>query len=531
MLRTANPVEARRVQARDPLRWWTLLAVCLSVLLVLTNNTIVNVALPSLSRSLGASTSDLQWIVDAYALVFSGLLLLGGNLGDRYGRKGALQTGLVLFGLMSIGAAAAQSTAGLIAAQASLGVGAALIYPATLAILTNAFTDARERALAIGIWAGTAGVAVALGPILGGLLIEHFSWRAVFLINPPVAVLVLVVNLLAIHDSQGERRGRFDLVGAVLSVAAMTTLVWTVIEAPRRGWSSTYSLAGFAIATVLIVAFIRRESRHEAPLLDVRLFANPRFSAGAAAISVAFFSLFGFIFMITQYFQGVLGYGPLSAGLHTLPAAITIGVVSPIAIVAMTRFGTKRVVVLGLLVEGLGFMIAATTTDVTTRYWGPIILAMVTICVGLALVQSPATEAVMGALPPSKAGAGSAVNDTTREVGGTIGVAVVGSVMATLYAPHTEHRLRDLQVPEQATQSARHSLLSGLQVAASSGDRAGDVALAVRHSFVDGVHAGSWAAAAACVLGALAAAVFLPARAGNQPGPDRVSTHTHNAPG
>jgi hypothetical protein len=250
-------------------------------------------------------------------------------------------------------------------------------------------------------------------------------------------------------------------------------------------------------------------------LLDVRLFANPRFSAGAAAISVAFFSLFGFIFMITQYFQGVLGYGPLSAGIHTLPAAITIGVVSPIAILAMNRFGTKRVVVLGLLVEGIGFGIAAATTDVTTHYWGPIIISMITLCAGVALVQSPATEAVMGALPPSKAGAGSAVNDTTREVGGTIGVAVVGSVMATLYAPHTEHRLAELGLPDTATQAARHSLLSGLQVAAGSGDRAGEVALAVRHSFVDGVHAGSWAAAAACVLGAVAAALFLPARAAN----------------
>jgi EmrB/QacA subfamily drug resistance transporter len=515
MLQTANPIEARRADAlpRDPRRWWTLLAVCLSVLLVLTNNTIVNVALPSLSRSLGASTSDLQWIVDAYALVFSGLLLLGGNLGDRYGRKGALQAGLVLFGLMSVGAAGAQSTAGLIAAQASLGVGAALIYPATLALLTNAFTDAKERALAIGIWAGTAGVAVALGPIVGGLLLEHYSWRAVFLINPPVAVLVLVVNFFAIRDSRGGRRGRFDVFGAVLSVAAMTTLVWTVIEAPRRGWGSTGSLTGFAVAAAAIAAFIRWESRHEDPLLDVRLFTNPRFSAGAAAISVAFFSLFGFIFMITQYFQGVLGYGPLSAGIHTLPAAITIGLVSPIAILAMNRFGTKRVVVLGLLVEGLGFGIAAATTDVTTHYWGPIIISMITLCSGVALVQSPATEAVMGALPASKAGAGSAVNDTTREVGGTIGVAVIGSVMATLYAPHTEHRLADLNLPAEATQAARHSLLSGLQVAAGSGDRAGDVALAVRHSFVDGVHAGSWAAAAACVLGAIAAAVFLPARA------------------
>jgi MFS transporter, DHA2 family, multidrug resistance protein len=496
----------------DRRRWWILAVLCLSVLLVVVDNTIVNVALPTLSRKLSASTQDLQWIVDAYTLVFAGLLLVGGNLGDRLGRKRMLQAGLTLFALTSVGSALARSTGELIAGRAAMGIAAALIYPATLALLTSTFTVARERATAIGIWSGVSGLAVAIGPVAGGLLLRHFAWSSVFYVNVPIAVIALIAGMRLLPESRDPQAGRFDPLGALASVAGIGLLVWTVIEAPRHGWGSATTLGGFAGALVIMAAFTWWQLRRPDPMLDVRLFRNPRFTAASAAIALAFFGLFGFIFMITQYFQIVRGYNTLHAGLATLPFAIVTGAFSPLAIAAMKRLGTKIIVTAGLALMSAGLVVAAGSA-VDSAYWGRIITAMVLMAAGLALTTGPATEAIMGALPPGKTGAGSAVNDTTREVGGTLGVAIVGSVLSSVYGSHVLHALTRIGVPAALTSAAQQSVVAGLGVAAHlpPAVRAA-AAAATRQAFVDGLRAGSLVAAGATAVAALATLVFLPAR-------------------
>jgi DHA2 family multidrug resistance protein-like MFS transporter len=494
-------------------RWWILAVLCLSVLLVVIDNTIVNVALPTMSRDLAASTQGLQWIVDGYTLVFAGLLLVGGNLGDRLGRRRMLQAGLVLFALTSVGAALARSTGELIAARAAMGVAAALIYPATLALLNSVFTSARERATAIGIWAGVSGLAVAVGPVAGGLLLRHFAWSSVFYVNVPVVAIALAAGWRLLPESRDPGAGRFDPLGAAASVAGIGLLVWTIIEAPQYGWLTARTLGGFAGALVLLAGFGWWQLRRPDPLLDVRLFRNPRFTAASGAIALAFFGLFGFIFLITQYFQLVRGYDPLRAGLATLPFAIVTGALSPVAIAAMKRAGTKIVVTAGLLLMSSGFIVAAGTA-VSSAYWGRVIVAMVLMAAGLALTSSPATEAIMGALPRDKAGAGSAVNDTTRELGGTLGVAIVGSAMSSVYASHVAAALGRLGAPAAAAAAARQSVAAGLAVAGQlPPDLRAAAAAATRLAFMTGLHAGSLVAAGATAAAALATLAFLPARA------------------
>ena len=330
-------MEAR---TRNDRRWWILAVLCLSVLLVVVDNTIVNVALPTISRDLHASTEALQWVVDGYTLTFAGLLLVGGNLGDRLGRRRMLQLGLALFGLTSVTAALAQNSGELIAARAAMGVAATLIYPATLAILNNVFTNPRERATAIGIWTAVSGLAVAIGPVAGGVLLRHFTWSSVFLVNVPVVLIALVAAAL-LPESRDPKAGRFDPLGAVLSVAGITLLTWLIIEAPGHGWLSATTLGGIFGALVILALFAAWQARRPDPMLDVRLFRNPRFSAASAAIALAFFGLFGFIFMITQYFQVVRGYDLLGAGLATLPFALIISVFPPVAMIVMKRTGTS----------------------------------------------------------------------------------------------------------------------------------------------------------------------------------------------
>src|SRR3954449_421756 len=497
----------------DPARrWWVLLVLCLSVLLVTIDNTIVNVALPTLGRELSATTSDLQWVVDGYTLAFAALLLPLGALGDRFGRRRVLQLGMAGFVLFSVLAAFSATSGQLVGSRVLMGIAAAAVYPATLALLVSAFPDRRERATAIGIWSAVSGLAIAIGPLAGGLLLERFWWGSVFLVNVPLGVVALVAGRGLLSESRGAALRRFDVLGAVTSVAGIALLVWTTIEAPGRGWTSAATLGGYAGAVAVLAAFVVRELRTAEPMLDVRVFTDRRVSAGSGAIALAFFSLFGFIFLITQYFQVVRGYGTLTAGVATLPFATVIGATSPLAIVAMRRFGTKLVVAAGLTTMAAGFAVAA-GTGLDSAYWGRIVVAMVLMAAGLGLVTSPATEAVMGALRSDQAGAGSAVNDTVREVGGTLGVAVVGSVMSTVYGPKVFDALTAVGVPAGAARAAGDSVVAGAGVAGGlPGDLAGTATAAVQQSFLDGLSAGSWVAAAASLAGALAVLVFLPAR-------------------
>src|SRR3984957_19292119 len=455
--RGSHPMEARTGTAhpgtgdRDR-RWWILAVLCPSVLLVVVDNTIVNVALPTISRDLHASTSALQWVVDGYTLSFAGLLLLGGNLGDRLGRRRFLQLGLVMFGVFSVGAALSRNTGELIAARALMGLAAALVYPATLAILNSVFTVARERAIAIG-------------PVSGGALLGHFSWSSVFYVSVPVVVLAVVAGRFLLPESRDPKAGRFDPLGAVLSAAGIALLTWSIIEAPQHGWGSAATVGGILGSLAILSGFAWWQARRPDPMLDVRLFRNPRFSAASAAIALAFFGLFGFIFMITQYFQVVRGYDPLGAGLATLPFAFVTAGFSPVAMLLMRRFGTKLVVAAGMIMMCAGFLVAATTA-VDSPYWGKVIVSMALMAAGLGLTTGPATEAIMGALPPGKSGAGSAVNDTTREVGGTLGVAIIGSVLNSAYGSHVLAGLSSLGGTAAAGHLAGQSVVGGMNVAA-----------------------------------------------------------------
>ena len=492
-------------------RWLILAVLALSVFLVVVDNTIVNVALPTLSRDLGASTTELQWIVDAYSLVFAGLLLAAGGLGDRIGRKGTMQVGLVIFAAMSVVGAFSTSSGQLIAARAAMGIGAALVFPATLAILTNVFTDPTERAKAIGIWSAVSGMAVAFGPVTGGFLLEHFWWGSVFLVNVPIVAVALIAGWFIVPTSRDPESGRFDLLGTLLSITGVGLLVYTVIEGPRWGWNSPSTIAGFVGAAVLLAAFVFWERTREHPLLDVRVFRIARFSAAAGSISIAFFTLFGFIFIVTQYFQFVRGYSTLSAGLHTLPFAIFAGITAPNAARLALRFGPRRVVGTGLLTMMIGFIIIG-FCNADTAYFGPVIISMAFIATGLGLVTSPSTAAVMSSLPKEKAGAGAAVNDTTREVGGTLGVAVVGSVFASVYAPKIGDFLAKFpQVPADAVAAAKASMAAAIVVASRAPAEVQELfRSSASDAFMQGMHLGCFVCAGVALAGSIAAFTFLP---------------------
>jgi EmrB/QacA subfamily drug resistance transporter len=495
----------------NPRRWQILAVLCVSLFVIVMDNTIVNVALPTLARELDAGTSSLQWIVDAYTLVFAGLLLAAGGLGDRFGRKGALLAGLALFGAFSAAGALASSTGQLISARAVMGVGAALIFPTTLAIVVNVFTEPRERAAAIGIWTAIAGVGVALGPISGGWLLEHFSWGSVFLVNVPVTVAGIVGTLVLVPRSRDPRAPRLDLPGLALSIAGVTLLVWSLIEAPSHGWISGTTIGGIAGAVALLSVFAWWELRTPAPLLDVHLFRNMRFTAASLAITLGFFALFGFIFLVTQYLQLVKGYSALQAGVRTLPFAITMVVAAVSSPKVVQRIGTKLVVAAGLALMAGGFAIAS-TNDASTSY-SVIASAMVLMGFGLGSAAAPATDSILASLPREKAGVGSAVNDTTREVGGTLGVAVLGSIMASVYGGRILDALSGTPLPAGLRAAAGDSLAAALQIAGGVGGAAGrGIALAAQDAFVQAFQIGSVVTGAVALVGAVIALLFLPAR-------------------
>src|SRR3954447_20859136 len=477
------------------------------------DTTIVNVALPSLVRELHASTSDLQWIVDAYSLVFAALLLAAGSLSDRVGRKGVLLVGLAVFGLASFAGGLTNSPGQLIVARCVMGLGAALIFPATLSLISNVFTERAERARAIGLWGASAGVAIALGPIVGGWLLEHFSWTSIFFAMAPVAALAAVLVARTVPTSRDPHAPKADRPGLVLSTAAMALLIYTIIEAPDHGWSSARSVSGFVLAAVLLGAVVAWERRTPEPLLDIGLFRNLRFTAASGSITVAFFALAGFIFLITQYFQFFRGYSPLSTGVHMLPVAASVGVMSVLGTRLAVRFGTKLVVATGLTFLA-GFFAWVSTASSSTSYL-VIAAQMILGGSGMGLTSAPATEAIMGVVPRAKAGVGSAVNDATRLLGATLGVAVIGSVYASLYASKLTSAL-PAALPERLAGAAHDSVGAALEVAqrasASGASALGNpVHAAASDAFFNGFSTGCLVAAGVSAAGAVMAAVFLPA--------------------
>ncbi len=487
-------------------------AICLSVFVISVDATIVNVALPTLSRELNADTAQLQWIVDAYTLVMSGLLLSVGSLSDRFGRRGWLSGGLALFAVTSVVAAQANSADALIAARAAMGIGAAVIFPTTLGLITNIFTDPVPRAKAIGVWAAMVGVGVAAGPISGGWLLEHFSWGSIFLVNVPVAVTAIVGGTLFVPTSRDPAAPKVDMPGLILSGVGVTAVIYTVIEAPQWEWGSARTVAGFAIALLVLAAFAGWERRTPHPMLDVSVFANRRFSGGSLAVTVGFLTLFGFIFVITQYFQFVKGYSAFEAGVRLLPVAISIAVASVLGPRMVERLGSTAVVAAGLAIFA-GGLAWASTADTATPYL-QIAGQMVLLGGGLGLTFAPATEAIMGSLPADRAGIGSAVNDTTRELGGTLGVAIVGSVFASVYSRRIDSASALAGLPanlrstmEQST-AAAYKVIGQLPAAQAAGVRD-----AVNHAFLGGLQIGSLVCAGIALTAAIVVAILLPARA------------------
>ncbi|MFC9362745.1 MFS transporter [Rhodococcus sp. NPDC057014] len=511
-------LEARAVVAGSRTRRFLALAViCLAELLVVLDNTIVNVALPSIGVELRTSVSGLQWVVDAYTLTFAGLLLAFGNLGDRYGRRRVMVIGLIGVAVMSIAGANAESLGQVIAARAAMGVFAAAVFPATLALVINIFTDVRERALAIAAWTAMAGFAIAIGPMAGGWLLEHFSWHSVFWINVPIAVFAAIATLVLVPESRASVIGRIDLLGIAASITGITVLVWAIIEAPHHGWTSTVTVGAVALSIAVLTGFVLWELRTDHPILDLRLFRNRRFSLPALAIAIGYFSMFGFLFLITQYFQGVREYTPFEFGVASLPFAVSVAVGAPVATLLAQRVGTTPVIVFGLLLTGVGLYLGGQVA-VDSSYLTDVLPSMVSMALGLAIVQGPATESIMASLPLDEAGAGSAVNDTTREIGGTLGVAVLGSIVASYYATTMSpllDRIPAALMNDDEKGFARATVLSVLEIRKREippflEQQRENLILTMKTTVLQGSHTASLVAAGAVVVCAVVVAIFMP---------------------
>jgi EmrB/QacA subfamily drug resistance transporter len=489
-------------------RWWTLVVLCLSLVIVVVGNTVLNIALPTLVREFEASNSALQWVVDAYALVFAGLLLTAGALGDRFGRKGALTIGLLIFGGASTAAAFAGSVGELIALRGVMGIGAALIMPSTLSILTNVFPP-HERAKAIAIWAGLAGTGAAIGPVTSGFLLEHFWWGSVFLVNVPLVLAAIVGGRFLVPNSKNPNVEPLDPVGAGLSMVGLCAVLYGIIEGPTHGWADPTTLGSILSGLAVLLAFGFWELRTAHPMLDLRLFRNPTFSSATAAINLVFFAMFGTFFLLTQYLQLVLGYGTLEAGVRMLPMPFTMMVAAPMSAKFVEKFGNRKVVSTGLLILGLGLLLLA-QSGVDTPYWH-LVVAIVTMAVGMGLSMAPSTTGIMASLPLRKAGVGSAVNDTTRELGGALGVAVLGSLLASKFTAALPASVD--QLPAAAQEAVRSSLGGALSVAQTLPPAIGEpLAAAARSSYVDGMSLALVAAGFVVVATAVMVRRFYPDR-------------------
>ena len=499
-------------QAIHDRRWWALAVLCATLLIITLDNTILNVAIPALIRDLDASTSQLQWIVDGYTLVFAGLLLTMGSVGDRFGRKGALMVGLGIFGVGSLASAVAQSANQLIFTRAFMGIGGALIMPATLSLLTNIFHDPKERARAIGAWAAVAGASGALGPVLGGVLLQHFSWGSVFYVNLPVIAVAMVAGWYLLPSSKDAEAPRLDLVGAGLSTIGLVAVLWAIIEAPTKGWGDggVVGLLGFGVIT--LISFVMWELNSSHPMLDVRFFQNRRFTAANAAITLVFFAMFGQMFLATQYLQTVLGFSALEAGFRMLPMAVLMVVIAPLAPRLVERVGTKLVVGCGLLLAAVGLSVVA-TVPVADGYVH-LLIGFCFVSSGMALTMAPATESIMGSLPPSKAGVGSAMNDTTRQMGGALGVAILGSVFATVYRPGLAGQVASFGLSGEQLTRAQDSIGGALQVASELPGAAGPALVGVaKAQFVNGMSTALFVGVGVVLIAAVIVFAFLPARA------------------
>jgi EmrB/QacA subfamily drug resistance transporter len=506
---TMNPTasDAARPLHEDPVvhqrRWFLLAIMCLSLVMVVMSVAGLNVALPSMQRALDASASELQWIIDAYGLVFAALLLFAGALGDRFGRKRALVIGLVIFGAGSIVSGVGSSAAQIIVGRVVTGVGAAFVMPATLSLISTIFPP-QERARAIAVWAGFAGGGAALGPIVSGALLDHFWWGSALLVNVPVIVLTLVMVAVFSPTSKDPNSTPLDPVGAVLSLVGLSALVYGIIEGPDKGWADGLVLAAFAVAAVALVTFALWERRSTHPMLPVELFRDRRMSVGSGVITSAFFVMFGLFFLFTLYLQFVRAYSPLSAGLATLPLALTLVAVAPRSAVLAERVGAGPVMAAGFVLTAAGFAVFGFVGPQSSYLL--LAVGLVLLGAGISLTAAPATASIMSAVPDHKAGVGSAVNDTTREVGGALGIAILGSIASALYRSAID--VKSVPLPPGAAKAAKESL-GAASVVASHVPNGADLAAKAGRAFTHALNVTSLVVAVLSVGAAgVVAAVF-----------------------
>ncbi|SDQ98947.1 drug resistance transporter, EmrB/QacA subfamily [Thermostaphylospora chromogena] len=479
-----------------PRRWWILVVLCLSLLVLVVDNTVLNLAIPTLMGELGASPSDIQWIIDAYILVFAGLLLTAGSLSDRYGRRRFLLIGLVIFGGASLLAVMASEPWQLIGARALMGVGGSILMPSTLSIMITVF-DETERRKAFAAWSAVAMVGMVAGPILGGLLLDAFWWGAVFLVNVPVAVIAIIAALILMPESRGPARP-VDPVGVVLSIVGMTALVYYVIGAPAKGWTAAEPLTAAVIAVVALTGFVLWERRNPHPMLPLGLFRDRNFSGSSFSIVLMSFGAGALLLMLTQYLQFVLGHGATQAGLALLPYAAAATVFNAVGAGLGQRVSNRLLIVVGLLVIAVGFAVLA-FLDPADGY-APLLAGLLVMGVGGGLAGPSAYATLMSAVPPERAGVGSALNDTVQQVGAALSIAVLGSVLAGVYTA---------SMPQEAPAAARESVETALRL----GDPA--LAAAAKDAFSTAVSTGAWVGFGCSIAAALVAAAVI--RRGTRP--------------
>jgi EmrB/QacA subfamily drug resistance transporter len=492
-------------------RWWTLMVISLSVLVIVIDATIVNVALPTLQRELNTTGTELQWIINAYILVFGALMLTTGALGDRLGRKPMLQAGIVLFGGASAGAAFVTSGMQLIAWRTVMGIGGAMILPATLAIITSVFPR-EERGRAIGVWAGLNAIGIALGPIIGGLLIEHFEWNSIFLINIPIAFTALVAGTFLIPNSRDPDPKRPDFPGTIISGAALGGLVFGLVQGSRWGWTDPSVLGALAGGAALTAIFLLWERHTTHPMLEIGFFRSARFSMGVGAVSLMAFGQMGITFGLTLYMQFVNGYTALETGIRFVPLALGIFIGAGSADRVVAKVGTNRVMVTGFILNAV-MLALASFWQADSAFWQ---LGIIFFGMGFALgyIAAPATDAVMGALPEARAGIGSAMNTVCRMVAGAIGVAIIGSILGTIYTSSFENAITTVagltpQVVQAASDSVGAAVVISQQLPASPGSTLVEIA---KTSFMDGWQVMALISCGISIIGGLLTIKFMPSR-------------------
>jgi EmrB/QacA subfamily drug resistance transporter len=531
-----EPVEKmERPYAR---RWWALLVLCLSLLIIVMANTALTVAAPDMTRDLGLSSADLQWVIDGYTVPYAALMLLLGAIGDKYSRRGALLLGLSVFGGGAVFGYLADSAATVIAARAVMGTGAALIMPATLSLLAATFPRA-ERAKAITLWTATAGLAIAAGPVVAGALLRNHGWASTFLINVPVAAVALVASLVLVPPSRAGHHDRIDYVGGLLSVVWIGSLVYMIIEGPHFGWG-VKAVTAAVVAGVGLLLFVLWELRHPRPVLDVRRFANRRFAGSNLAVALFFLAVFGAFYYLTQHLQFVLGYDALGTGLRMLPLAGAVFAGSALTGYLTPRVGMKWTVTAGM-VAGTTALALLTRVDAGSSY-GDFVAPLVILGLAIGLALSPCTDAIMGSFPESELGVGGAVNDTSIELGGSLGIAILGSLLATSYSAHLSDATAGSKLPAATLATAQDSVGAGYAVAQGISEKAHQLAAqaarttdpqqaaqlkaqaqqlaggarqmadAVGSSFADAVAHTSLVGAVVLGVGTLAVALLLPGR-------------------